>query len=198
MPVFVALIFNVLAAELADFAEKWELKRQEAIQKELELFDGEWIVQSYLHNGVEQANQQIKGKNRCRISANQFSVELDDVLVLHESYSIEPSRTPKRIDLGARLDPASGTSTNASNDGSGTSSSSDNRRKGIYELKGDTLTIVFAAAPEGSSSGSTGTVKSPRVTKEEIARPKSFDAARGSKRTFIVLKRAPQPKEEKQ
>jgi uncharacterized protein (TIGR03067 family) len=202
MPFAFAVLMGNFALVMSDFLQAREQKRDEAAIKEFERLDGSWEIQRHVVNGVEKKLKPGKDWNRCVIVGVAVAAErvivadCNGVPALHDPISIDPTREPKHITLGPRTSSDLGTS----NSGSINSSGSSNivRRKGIYELKGDTLTIVLAPLMGGVSSGSTGaTPQPPEVTPEQAARPKSFDLKEGVRSTLLVLKRIPVSKESK-
>jgi len=119
--IFLALIgaLSFVCAVVAD--EKAD------VEKELKKFQGSWIFESSEAGGQKFSADDLKGLV-VTFAGNKHTVKKDDEVIQTGAQKIDPSKSPKTIDV---------TMTEGPNKGA--------VMLGIYEFKGDTLKVCFAA-----------------------------------------------------
>jgi uncharacterized protein (TIGR03067 family) len=121
------------------------------VKEELDNLTGTWRAVSITENGKEMSDDDLK-KVVLVVNGKTYRFGVGKTIV-KGTHKLDPSKTPKTIDAVR-------------------SSGSDKGKtiKGIYELKGDSYKVCFAAPGKD--------------------RPKEFSAKEGSGHRLIVLKRA--------
>jgi uncharacterized protein (TIGR03067 family) len=112
-------------------------------KKELEKLQGDWVMVSGERNGEALPDEQIKALKRT-IKDDEFTVMRDGETVAKGKFTVDPSKSPKTIDV---------TITEGDN--------KDKTMKGIYEIDGDNYKVCFAPSgkdrpKEFSSKGDEG------------------------------------------
>ena len=123
------------------------------VEKELKKFQGTWTFESVEAGGKEEPAAEFKGMT-VTFEGDKFTVKKGDEVIQAGTQKLDPSRSPKTVDVTV----AEGLSKGAV-------------MLGIYEIKGDTLKVCFD--PEGkkrptqfkSASGSQTFVVHKRVKK---------------------------------
>jgi uncharacterized protein (TIGR03067 family) len=100
--------------------------RDEAVKKELKRFQGSWKAVSIRNTDGKQAPDDQVQKTRLIVEGNKFTLTSKDATITG-TFTINPSATPKRIDV-----------TLTSKEGKET------KLLGIYQIKGDTRKSCFA------------------------------------------------------
>jgi uncharacterized protein (TIGR03067 family) len=116
-------------------------------KKELEKLQGDWVMVSSERNGEALPDEQVKALRRT-IKDDEFTVTRDNETVAKGKFTVDPSKSPKTIDV---------TITEGDN--------TDKTMKGIYEIDGDNYKVCFAPfskdrPKEFSSKGDEGLVLS--------------------------------------
>jgi uncharacterized protein (TIGR03067 family) len=99
------------------------------VEKELNTFRGSWTFESVEAGGKEQPAAEFKGMT-VTFEAHKFTVKKGDEVIQVGTEKLDPSRSPKTVDV---------TVTEGLNKGA--------VMLGIYEISGDTLKVCFD--PEG-------------------------------------------------
>lgn len=99
------------------------------VEKELKKFQGAWTFESAVSGGMEAPAADLKGMT-VTFEGDKFTVKNGDQLILAGTQKLDPSKSPKSIDV---------TVTEGMNKGA--------VMLGIYEISGDTLRVCFD--PEG-------------------------------------------------
>ena len=111
------------------------------VEKELEKFQGVWTLESVEVDGVKLSTDQFKGR-LITFEGERYSVKEGNKLVEGGTQELDPSKSPKIVDVTVTDGPNKGTV-----------------MLGIYEISGDTLNVCFD--PEGKQrptefAGATG------------------------------------------
>lgn len=101
----------------------------EAVAAELKRFEGHWYYASAIVGGKPAPEETLKA-SRLVLAGNEFTLTRPE-LAQRGSYSVDPTVTPKVVDVTFSDGPRAGKSI-----------------KGIYELSGDTCKICMAAEDE--------------------------------------------------
>ena len=137
----------------------------DAVKKEKQKLEGTWIVQTAKASGSGSASkvEDLKGAKMV-FAGDKFKIVADGKEE-EVSYTIDPTKSPKELDVVA---------------GKG-----DKKiiSRGIYELNGDELKLCVGIASESATKTSSGSV----VEKVDSVRPKDFDAKQG---VLLTLKRS--------
>jgi len=99
------------------------------VEKELKQFQGTWTFESVEAGGKEEPAAEFKGMT-VTFEGDKFTVKKGDEVIQAGTQKLDPSRSPKTVDVTV----AEGLSKGAV-------------MLGIYEIKGDTLKVCFD--PEG-------------------------------------------------
>jgi uncharacterized protein (TIGR03067 family) len=99
------------------------------VEKELKKFQGTWTFESVETGGKEEPAAEFKGMT-VTFEGDQFTVRKGDEVILAGTQKLDPSRSPKTLDVTV----AEGLNKGAV-------------MLGIYEISGDTLKVCFD--PEG-------------------------------------------------
>jgi RNA polymerase sigma factor (sigma-70 family) len=123
------------------------------VQAEMKKLEGTWAITDAAEEGTRAtAEHKEKGLGRIVIKGDRMTITTPLAGRTTFSFSVEPSKSPKLIGLFLLNDKME-------------EDKQQQVRLGIYELKGDTLTICFG-----------------------VDRPDSFEVGPGSKRNLLVLK----------
>lgn len=139
----IAIVALVAAAETGG--------AQDAVQKEMAHLEGEWSMVSGEASGFRMPKDMVdSGK---RVAKNgETTISFGGQVYFKAKFTIDPTKKPKAIDYQMTEGPTKGKT-----------------QRGIYEVKGDTVTFCFAAPGQD--------------------RPMDFTAKEGSQRTLSVWKR---------
>src|SRR5207244_1307339 len=99
----------------------------EALRAEMAALEGEWSMVSGEANGEALPEEVVKGAKRVS-KGGETTVSLNGEVFMKAKYTVDPSKKPKAIDYAVTEGMAQG-----------------KKQLGIYELKGDTLKVCFAA-----------------------------------------------------
>ena len=102
---------------------------KQEIEKEMKKFQGPWTIDSSVTGGTEIPAEQLKGFIMT-FEGNKHTLKLGDKVLQVGTQKIDPSKSPKSIDVTMSEGPEKGAV-----------------MLGIYELDGDTLKVCFD--PEG-------------------------------------------------
>jgi uncharacterized protein (TIGR03067 family) len=94
-------------------------------KKELEKFQGEWTGVSLEENGKKFPDEHVK-KFKLTIKGEKWTVQIGDRELGEATFKIDPSKSPKRIDMTFKVE------------------GEDLDSQGIYKVEGDTLTLCRA------------------------------------------------------
>ncbi len=97
------------------------------LEKELEKFQGRWTFESSEADGKELPAAELKGFI-LTFEGDKHTVKKGDELIQAGTMKLDPSKSPKAIDVTITVGPGKGTV-----------------MLGIYELSGDTLKVCFDA-----------------------------------------------------
>ncbi|HMP02517.1 MAG TPA: TIGR03067 domain-containing protein [Gemmatales bacterium] len=98
-----------------------------ALEKEVSLFQGTWTIESSITGGVEIPTDQLKGLVMV-FESDKHTVKMGDQVIQVGTQKLDPSKSPKTIDVTMTEGPSKGMV-----------------MLGIYELDGDTLKVCFDA-----------------------------------------------------
>jgi uncharacterized protein (TIGR03067 family) len=94
---------------------------------DLEKMQGRWAITAAESNGKRDPEENLKGLT-VTFEGNRYTVRKGDKVLQSGTQKLDPTKTPRQVDITAA--------------GDGGKSAT---RLGIYELKGDTLRVCFAA-----------------------------------------------------
>ena len=100
---------------------------KDAVKKDQEKLQGDWILASGERDGEQFPDDMVKSLKRF-VTGDKFTVNRDDQTVTKGTFTLDPSKKPKAIDLKIE--------------------GNDQVIQGIYELDGDTLKLCYAAPGE--------------------------------------------------
>jgi uncharacterized protein (TIGR03067 family) len=100
-------------------------KKDEAVKKDLEKLQGEWIMESHEFNGEKQPEERTKEYKRT-VKDNHFTVTFGDKTVVEGTFTLDASKKPKTIDITLE-----------------TGESKDKKMLGLYEIDGDTYKVCL-------------------------------------------------------
>jgi uncharacterized protein (TIGR03067 family) len=106
-----------------------ETTRGDLAKADLEKFQGTWKIASITVDGREVADEPTKGF-KVSVKGDRYTVTLGE-LTLEATFTLDPSKTPKAIDITYRDEAESRTF------------------KGIYRLEGESFTMSRPRRPEG-------------------------------------------------
>lgn len=101
--------------------------KDEAIKKERQRFEGTWQVESLEFNGIPFSEEQAKAFKVINEADGKWSIEQDGKVVASGTSVVDPSQSPKTVDL-------------EQTEGAGKGQ----RMLGIYEFGDDTRKVCFA------------------------------------------------------
>jgi uncharacterized protein (TIGR03067 family) len=123
--------FRVSLAALFCLVGLAALGAQADVAQELKRFQGAWTIESSVTGGMELPADQLKGLI-VTFEGNRHTVQNGDQVVQAGTQTIDPSKSPKTIDVTITEGPSKGAV-----------------MLGIYEIEGDTLKACFD--PEGKA-----------------------------------------------
>jgi uncharacterized protein (TIGR03067 family) len=94
--------------------------------KALALFQGEWVVESFMYNGQAMSKEET-AKMVVTFQDNERVIKVGDEVRSRATIWLNPAKSPKTIDFDFTEGLVAGTTS-----------------RGIYEFKGDTLTICLS------------------------------------------------------
>lgn len=101
--------------------------------KQLEPFQGKWKIVSVVVNGEEPPNKEQFDKSTLEVKGNERILRVGDEVRTRSKFKIDPSKSPKTMDLEVI---------------EGDENIKGKTLKGVYELKGDTMTVVISLTDE--------------------------------------------------
>jgi uncharacterized protein (TIGR03067 family) len=113
-----ALTVGLLAAGLG--------AKDDPVKKDIRKFQGTWKVVSVEMDGKKQTDEKLKSATMT-VEGNKYTVEAGGKTVEQGTFKIDPTKSPKTIDVTATQGKGKG-----------------NTYHGIYEIKGDTVRDCFA------------------------------------------------------
>lgn len=102
------------------------------IKKEMERFQGSWTTVSIQRDGKDVLPDDEKPKLKLTIKDNKRVLKVDDEVRSTGTYKLNPSKSPKWIDITVSEGPLEGRTV-----------------KGIYEIEGDTQKICLTLKEDG-------------------------------------------------